>query len=127
MIVSDFMIREYGQMDTWSSGKNKPNSNPIQSQNKAKTKPIQSQYKPNTKPIQTQCLSATPFGGLARHQCGGTKAKKSCCRGNPHAGHRAATVVRIKIVTVLLTLPCIDGTLSPLQFKESDLWNYHGQ
>ena len=43
MSVSDLSIREYEQMDTWSSGKNKP-----------KTKPIQSQYKANSNPIQTQ-------------------------------------------------------------------------
>jgi hypothetical protein len=43
MDVSDYNTKEYEQMDTWSRGKNKPNSNPIQSQ-----------YKPNTKPIQTQ-------------------------------------------------------------------------
>jgi hypothetical protein len=64
MIVSDFMIREYGQMDTWSSGKNKPNSKPIQSQYKANTKPIQSQYKAKqsqTNPIQTQFIAARPL------------------------------------------------------------------
>jgi hypothetical protein len=33
-------------MDTWSSGKNKPNSNPIQSQ----FKPNQTQNKPNSNP-----------------------------------------------------------------------------
>jgi len=41
--VSHYIIKEYEKMDTWSSGKNKPNS-----------KPIQTQYKPNTNPIQTQ-------------------------------------------------------------------------
>ena len=46
MNVSDYMTREYENMDTWWSGKNKPNSNPIQSQ----FKPNQSQNKPNTKP-----------------------------------------------------------------------------
>jgi len=50
MNVSDLLIREYEQMDTWSSGKNKPNTKPIQSQYKANTKPIQSQYKPKTNP-----------------------------------------------------------------------------
>ena len=39
MNVSDLLIREYEQMDTWSSGKNKPNTKPIQSQNKPKTNP----------------------------------------------------------------------------------------
>ena len=54
MNVSDLLISEYEQMDTWSSGKNKANTNPIQSQYKPNTKPIQTQYKPKTKPIQTQ-------------------------------------------------------------------------
>ena len=43
MNVSNLLAVDYGKMDTWSGGKNKANS-----------KPIQSQYKPNTKPIQTQ-------------------------------------------------------------------------
>ena len=58
MNVTDLLTINYEKMDTWSSGKNKANSNPIQSQYKPKTNPIQSQYKANTKPIQTQCLSA---------------------------------------------------------------------
>jgi len=37
MNVSDLLIREYEQMDTWSSGKNKAKTNPIQTQ----TNPIQ--------------------------------------------------------------------------------------
>ena len=41
--LTNFITRDYEQMDTWSIGKNK-----------AKTKPIQSQYKPNTNPIRTQ-------------------------------------------------------------------------
>jgi len=65
MNVTDLMTRRYVQMDTWSIRKNKANS-----------KPIQTQYKPNSNPIQTQCLSTTPFGRLAHHQCVGTKAKK---------------------------------------------------
>jgi len=40
--------------------KNKPNSNPIQSQYKPNTKPIQTQYRANTKPIQTQLVAAWP-------------------------------------------------------------------
>jgi len=54
MNVSNLLIDNYDKKDTWSSGKNKANSKPIQSQYKANTKPIQSQYKANTKPIQTQ-------------------------------------------------------------------------
>jgi|GEM_PF-3352471 len=58
MNASDLLIREYEQMDTWWSGKNKPKTNPIQTQYKPNTKPIQTQYKakqtqfkPNSKPI----------------------------------------------------------------------------
>jgi len=51
--VTVFITRNYGQMDTWSSEKNKANSNPIQTQFKANTKPKQTQFKPK----QTQ------FGG----------------------------------------------------------------
>jgi len=40
MNVSNLLIREYEQMDTWSRGKNKANSKPIQSQYKPKTNPI---------------------------------------------------------------------------------------
>jgi len=49
--LSDLSIREYEQMDTWSSEKNKANSKPIQTQFKAKTNPIRTQNKPNSKPI----------------------------------------------------------------------------
>jgi len=59
MSVSDLMTMDYEQMDTWSSGKNKAKTNPIQTQNKANTKPIQSQYKANTKPIQSQYKANT--------------------------------------------------------------------
>jgi len=41
--LTNAITREYEQMDTWSRGKNK-----------AKTKPIQTQFKANTNPIQTQ-------------------------------------------------------------------------
>ena len=51
MNVNKALTKDYGKMDTWSNGKNK-----------AKTKPIQTQYKPKTNPIQTQYLPATPFG-----------------------------------------------------------------
>ena len=44
--VNEVLTKDYVQMDTWWSGKNKPNSNPIQSQ----FKPNQSQNKPNTNP-----------------------------------------------------------------------------
>jgi len=46
MNVNDLLTMNYGKMDTWSIGKNKANSNPIQTQYKAKTNPIQSQTNP---------------------------------------------------------------------------------
>jgi len=51
MNVSVYIKREYVKNDTWSSGKNKANSKPIQSQYKANSNPIQTQFKPNTNPI----------------------------------------------------------------------------
>jgi hypothetical protein len=53
MNVSSLLTKDYDKKDTWWSGKNKPNSNPIQSQFKANTKPI----KANSNPIQTQFQS----------------------------------------------------------------------
>ena len=46
MNVSKVLTKDYDKMDTGWSGKNKPNSNPIQSQ----SKPKQTQFKANTKP-----------------------------------------------------------------------------
>jgi hypothetical protein len=40
MNVNKVLTRDYDKLDTWSIGKNKPNSNPIQTQYKAKTNPI---------------------------------------------------------------------------------------
>ena len=44
--VNEVLTKDYEQMDTWSSGKNKANSNPIQTQFKANTNPIQTQSNP---------------------------------------------------------------------------------
>jgi len=46
MNVTDLLTMDYEKKDTWSGGKNKPKTNPIQSQYKPNTNPIQSQYKP---------------------------------------------------------------------------------
>jgi len=46
MNVTDLLTRDYEKMDTWSSGKNKANSKPIQTQFKPNSNPIQSQFKP---------------------------------------------------------------------------------
>jgi len=51
--VSSYITGEYGKMDTWSSGKNKAKTNPIQSQFKPNTNPIQTQYKPKQTQFQT--------------------------------------------------------------------------
>jgi hypothetical protein len=64
MNVSDLLIREYEQMDTWSSEKNKPNSKPIQTQFKPNSKPIQTQYKANSNPNKPNSNPNKPnFGG----------------------------------------------------------------
>ena len=46
IIACKVITKVYGKMDTWSSGKNKANSKPIQTQFKANTNPNQTQYKP---------------------------------------------------------------------------------
>jgi len=48
--VNKVLTRDYVQMDTWSSGKNKPNSNPI----KDNKMPKQTQYKPKQSQFQRQ-------------------------------------------------------------------------
>jgi hypothetical protein len=63
MNVSNLITRNYDKMDTWSGGKNKANSKPIQTQYKANTNPIQSQYKPNTNPNKA---NSTPLKGIER-------------------------------------------------------------
>ena len=45
MNVTDLITREYEEMDTWSRGKNK-----------AKTKPIQTKYEPKTNPIKANFM-----------------------------------------------------------------------
>lgn len=55
MNVNKVLTKNYEQMDTWSIGKNKANTNPIQSQ----YKPNQTQNKPNTNPIKPN-FSAHP-------------------------------------------------------------------
>jgi len=57
MNVSRVSTRDYDKWTLGEHGKNKPNSNPIQTQSnpiKANKMPKQTQYKPKTKPIQTQ-------------------------------------------------------------------------
>jgi len=68
MNVIDLLTREYEQMDTWSSGKNEPKTNP----NEPKTNPILA----NKTPIRTQ---SNPI--LVRHQRGGTEEKNAA--GSP--------------------------------------------
>jgi hypothetical protein len=65
MNVTDLLTRKYDKKDTWSSGKNKPNSNPIQSQSnpiKANKRPKQTQYKPKqTQFYNLVCLQSPIF------------------------------------------------------------------
>ena len=56
MNVSYDYRKDYDKMDTWWSGKNKPNSNPI----KPKTNPIQTQNKAKTNPIKPNF--GVPYG-----------------------------------------------------------------
>jgi len=58
MNVTKVLTKNYAKMDTWSRGKNKANSKPIQSQNKANSNPIQTQYKAK----QTQFQPASQKG-----------------------------------------------------------------
>ncbi len=53
MNVTKVLTKDYEKKDTWSSGKNKPNSNPIQTQ-----------YKPNQSQFQTWSEAEIPTGGL---------------------------------------------------------------
>jgi len=46
MNVNSLLTKDYDKMDTWWSGKNKANSNPIQSQFRANSNPIQTQTNP---------------------------------------------------------------------------------
>ncbi len=87
--VTKVLTKDYDRMDTWSIRKTKPiqsqlkpikaNSKPIKANSKtikANIMPKQSQFKPK----QTHCLPAVPFGGLARHQCGGSEKKTQAKR-----------------------------------------------
>jgi hypothetical protein len=53
MNVNKVLTKDYDKMDTWSNGKNKPNSNPKRTQTnpiKAQKMQKQTQYKPNSNP-----------------------------------------------------------------------------
>jgi len=51
MNVNKLLTIDYENKTLSERGKNKPNSNPIQTQFKPNSNPIQSQFKPNTNPI----------------------------------------------------------------------------
>jgi hypothetical protein len=60
MNVTKVLTTDYDKKDTWSSGKNKPNSKPIQTQSnpiKANKTPKQTQFKPKTNPISEQSIA----------------------------------------------------------------------
>ncbi|MGB2807633.1 MAG: hypothetical protein WBC22_07825 [Sedimentisphaerales bacterium] len=56
MNVNNVLTKDYENKTLGEHGKNKPNSNPIQTQYKPNTKPI----KANTNPIQTQTNPISP-------------------------------------------------------------------
>jgi len=70
MNVNMVLTVDYERKDTWWSGKNKPNSNPIQTQSnpiKANKMPKQTQFKPKQTQFQRQkkcCRCCTSFGRL---------------------------------------------------------------
>jgi hypothetical protein len=63
--VNKVLTKDYDRMDTWSIRKNKPNSNPIQSQ----FKPNQSQNKPNTNPNKANFILSLPVFQVANICC----------------------------------------------------------
>jgi len=74
MNVTSCLTMNYEQRTMNYEIKNKPNSNPIQSQFKPNSKPIQSQNKPNSNPI---------YHGVASGEAGSnpiSRAKNSCAR-----------------------------------------------
>jgi len=126
MNVNKVLTKGYENIANSKLDENKPNTNPnkanLQNDQMNVSAIITKDYgnisncalaenKPNSNPIQTQTKPIS-------------KAKKSCCRGNPHASHRAGAVT--KFVTLSLTLLGIDANLLALQFKEDDLWNCPG-
>jgi len=77
MNVNKALTKDYGKMDTWSNGKNKAKTKPIQTQFKANSKPIQSQYKANSNPNKPNTCPPRRLAGLFRHQYGGMEAKNA--------------------------------------------------
>ncbi|MGB2809358.1 MAG: hypothetical protein WBC22_16570 [Sedimentisphaerales bacterium] len=97
--VNKVLTKDYEKMDTWWSGKNKPNSNPIQTQykpNQTQLKPIKCQNKPNSNPNKPnsprpQTLPIWPGGGKLRINLGKYYAKSNfvplCRITNSQRGH----------------------------------------
>ncbi len=81
MNVNKVLTNAYEKRTLGQRGKNKPNTNPIQTQYKANSKPIQTQNKAKQSQLNPTCrgVASGEAGSnpmLVRHQCGGTKAKK---------------------------------------------------
>jgi hypothetical protein len=55
--VTVYLTRDYGIMDTWSSGKNKANTKPIQTQYKANSNPKQTRFKAKQSQFQEPIIS----------------------------------------------------------------------
>jgi hypothetical protein len=84
--VTGLLTREYVHLDTWSSGKNKPNSNPIQTQ-------FQRQYMKNTgrhKPFgyetdpngidKTSCILSTNLVNISKYsRSNKMQLSEKCC------------------------------------------------
>jgi len=101
MNVSDYITREYGKKDTWWSGKNKPNSNPIQTQSnpiKANKMPKQTQYKPKQTQFQRKKMLLRAFSSVAARML------------QPRWEDFSKTLKISKTVTRPCTLPCWSTT-----------------
>ena len=58
--ISDLLIREYEQMDTWSNRKNKANANPIQSQNRPNSNPNKPNFRGKIMLMLTNTVTKSP-------------------------------------------------------------------
>jgi hypothetical protein len=72
MNVTVLLKRNYEQMDTWSIGKNKPKTNPIQTQFKPNTKPKRTQFKAKQTQFQPMSKAKKPSMLLSIMICAAT-------------------------------------------------------
>ncbi len=88
MNVTSILTKDYENISNWAICENEPNTNPIQSQ----SNPIRAQKMPKQTQYKAKQRQLNPI----------SEAKKCCCQGNPHAGHRAGTVANTKICNTLI-------------------------